>query len=300
MHSAVKLCYWAAKSLVEGRECYKARFYGIESHRCMQMSPLFDACDLHCRFCWRQQDWTGDGTPSDVDEPEIMLERGLEAQRDLVSGYGGNPKVDQVKWKEAFEPKHVAISLIGEPTLYPRLSEYIRLCHDRGFTTFLVTNGMHPDALRSMDPLPTQLYCSVTAPNREIFDRLSSPRTIEAWDRLVETMGVMRGLRTRRVIRHTLVRGWNMGWEEQYADLDRMSGCDFVEAKGYAFMGRSRNRLTRENVPSHGEVRAFAERLSSKLGYPIADEAEKATVVLLARDPGTRSLKARNGMEATR
>ncbi|HEV2166838.1 MAG TPA: 4-demethylwyosine synthase TYW1, partial [Thermoplasmata archaeon] len=59
-HSAVKLCYWTRQSLTQGRDCYKGRFYGIESHRCLQMSPAIDSCNLHCRFCWRNQGWEND------------------------------------------------------------------------------------------------------------------------------------------------------------------------------------------------------------------------------------------------
>jgi tRNA wybutosine-synthesizing protein 1 len=298
-HSAVKLCYWAAKSLVEGRGCYKAKFYGIESHRCLEMSPTADTCDLHCRFCWRNQEWEGEQPPSDYDEPEPMLERALEAQRDLVSGYGGDARVDKARWKESLEPLHVAISLTGEPTLYPELSNFIHLCHDRRMTTFLVTNGMHPEVLRSLDPLPTQLYCSVTAPNRKIFQRLSLPRSEDAWDRLTESLQVLGELPTRTVIRHTLVRGWNMGWEEQYAALDSTARSDFIEVKGYAYMGRSRLRLARENVPSYAEVRSFAARLGELMGYEIEDEAEEASVVLLTKVRGRRWLPGHSSSPPT-
>jgi tRNA wybutosine-synthesizing protein 1 len=161
-------------------------------------------------------------------------------------------------------------------------------------TTFVVTNGMHPEVLRSLDPLPTQLYCSVTAPNRRIFQRLSLPKAEDAWDRLTESLQVMSKLPTRTVIRHTLVKGWNMGWEEQYAALDSMARTNFIEVKGYAFMGRSRLRLSRENVPPYPEVRSFAEKLGKLLGYEVEDESEEAVVVLLAREKGNRWLSERS------
>lgn len=289
-HSAVKVCYWTAKSLTEGRGCYKSRFYGIESHRCLQMTPSADGCNLHCRFCWRYQGWETDTSPPDFDQPEEILVRAIEAQRDLVSGYGGDPRVEGSRLQEAFEPRHVAISLTGEPTLYPKLSEYLRLCHERGMTTFLVTNGTHPDALRALDPLPTQLYISLSAPNREIFERLTVPTEAREWDRLQESLSIVRGLATRRVVRHTVVKGWNLGFEEQYAALDSLASPDFVEVKGYAFMGPSRHRLTRDNVPTHVEVRTFARKIATHLGYELADEAEEATVVLLVRKGATRML----------
>ncbi|MFQ5986189.1 MAG: 4-demethylwyosine synthase TYW1, partial [Thermoplasmata archaeon] len=37
-HSGVKLCHWTKQSLKHDRGCYKQHFYGIDSHRCMQMT----------------------------------------------------------------------------------------------------------------------------------------------------------------------------------------------------------------------------------------------------------------------
>src|SRR4029077_5811663 len=83
-HSAVKLCYWTRKSLTEGRDCYKGRFYGIESHRCLQMSTAIDSCTLHCRFCWRSQGWENDEMMAEYDDPELLLDRSIEAQRRIL------------------------------------------------------------------------------------------------------------------------------------------------------------------------------------------------------------------------
>ena len=52
-HSAVKSCKWLREALVNGRPCYKQRFYGIKTHRCMQMTPAVHYCNMHCAFCWR-------------------------------------------------------------------------------------------------------------------------------------------------------------------------------------------------------------------------------------------------------
>ncbi|MCK4309827.1 MAG: 4-demethylwyosine synthase TYW1, partial [Methanomicrobia archaeon] len=52
-HSAVKLCHWLKKSLMEDRVCYKQKFYGIKSHRCLQMTPAVISCTHKCLFCWR-------------------------------------------------------------------------------------------------------------------------------------------------------------------------------------------------------------------------------------------------------
>ncbi|MCI4334924.1 MAG: 4-demethylwyosine synthase TYW1 [Thermoplasmata archaeon] len=292
-HSAVKLCYWTRESLERGRDCYKGRFYGIQSHRCLQMSPAIDSCNLHCRFCWRNQGWENEEVMREYDDPEGLLDRSIEAQRRILSGFGGEPTVSRERWEEARNPRHIAISLTGEPTLYPKLNRFLELCAEKEITTFLVTNGTNPDGLRALDPLPTQLYISVTAPNRKVFERLTLPADPHAWEHLLESLEILRGLRTRRVIRHTLVRGWNLGWESQYAELDLLGRPDFVEPKGYVYMGRSRQRLTPDHVPSHEEIRRFADRLVARTGYDILDESPDSKVLLLGERSSRRWLPGR-------
>ena len=292
-HSAVKLCYWSRESLERGRDCYKGRFYGIESHRCLQMSPAIDSCNLTCRFCWRNQGWEQDGPMAAYDDPEGLLDRSIDAQRRILSGFKGDPTVPLERWTEAQTPKHIAISLTGEPTLYPKMNRFLERCHERGITTFLVTNGTNPDALRALDPLPTQLYVSVTAPNAEVFRRLTLPAQEDAWERLLESLAIVRDLRTRRVVRHTLVRGWNLGWTEAYAELDSVARPDFIEPKGYVFMGRSRQRLGRGHVPEHAEIATFARRLAHRTGYSVLDESPESKVVLLGRGSTERFLPGR-------
>ncbi len=289
-HSAVKLCYWTRESLAHGRDCYKGRFYGIESHRCLQMSPAIDSCNLHCRFCWRSQGWENDETMPEFDDPESLLDRSIDAQRRILSGFKGDPTVELERWEESQRPRHVAISLTGEPTLYPKMNRFLELCHERGITTFLVTNGTNPDALRHLDPLPTQLYVSVTAPNAEVYRRLTLPAHEDAWERLVECLGIVRDLPTRRVVRHTLVRGWNLGWVEAYAELDSIARPDFIEPKGYVYMGRSRQRLGRDHVPEHAEIARFGARLARTTGYQVLDESPESKVMLLGRSAEGRYL----------
>ena len=295
-HSAVKLCYWSRESLTRGRDCYKGRFYGIESHRCLQMSPSIDSCNLHCRFCWRNQGWENDETMAEYDDPEGLLERSIDAQRRILSGFKGDPDVELARWEQSQTPKHIAISLTGEPTLYPKMNRFLELCHERGITTFLVTNGTNPDALRALDPLPTQLYVSVTAPNAEVFRRLTLASDEHAFDRLRESLAIVRDLRTRRVVRHTLVRGWNIGWVDAYADLDLEARPDFIEPKGYVFMGKSRRRLGRDHVPSHEEIAAFAGRLATRTGYRVLDESPESKVVLLGLSAEGRFLPGQEPM----
>jgi tRNA wybutosine-synthesizing protein 1 len=56
-----------------------------------------------------------------------------------------------------------------------------------------------------------------------------------------------------------------------------------VEVKGYMYLGYSRNRLKRENMPEHAAVRAFAERIAAASDYTIKDENRLSRVVVLER-----------------
>ena len=116
-HSAVKLCHWMRQSLLFNRECYKQTFYGIKSHRCLQMTPSINQCNHMCLFCWRHQGFT-EKEFKEIDEPKFILDESIEAQRKLITGFKGDPRCDQNKWKEANDPNMLACSLSGEPTLY--------------------------------------------------------------------------------------------------------------------------------------------------------------------------------------
>jgi tRNA wybutosine-synthesizing protein 1 len=283
---AVKLCHWMRQKLIHGRACYKEEFYGIDCHRCLQMTPSVNICNFRCLFCWRYHGMKGfEGT--DYPAPEVLLDGCLREQRFLVSGFKGDHRCDPEMWEEARSPNQVAISLSGEPALYPHLGDFIELCKRRGMTTFLVTNGSVPKALESLDTLPTQIYVTVAAPNREIFERLCVPQTANAWDNLMKTLELLPSLNTRTVIRHTLVADWNLGWEDEYAKLDLVANPMFVEPKGYVFVGDSRTRMRMDNMPSHGAVREFSERLASLISMDVVRDREDSRVVLLAR-PGSR------------
>ncbi|MCU0858984.1 MAG: 4-demethylwyosine synthase TYW1 [Thermoplasmata archaeon] len=279
---AVKLCHWMRQKLIHGRSCYKEEFYGIECHRCLQMTPAVNVCNFRCLFCWRYHGMTGFGEAG-YPEPERLLDMCIEEQRLLVSGFKGDERCDPKMWEEARSPNQVAISLSGEPTLYPDLGEFIALCKRRGMTTFLVTNGSVPEALARLSTLPTQLYVTVAAPNEDVFGRLCVPQFPRAWENLMKTLDLLPSLSTRTVVRHTLVKGWNLGWEDEYARLDERADPTFVEPKGYVFVGDSRTRMTVDNMPSHASVREFSERLASRLSMEILAEREDSRVVLAGK-----------------
>lgn len=284
-HSGVKICHWLRESLLHNRVCYKQRFYGIESHRCLQMTTAVNHCTQNCLFCWRYQGFT-ESRIEDPDDPEFILEESIKAHRKLITGYKGDPRVDIKRWKEANDPRHVACSLTGEPTLYHRLGEFFEVAHRRGMTTFLVTNGTNPGILENLDPLPTQLYVSVVAPNKDIYERLSRPMMDKGWERLQKTLEILPSLDTRTVIRHTLLEGWNMEDKhvKEFARLDKKADPLLIEPKAYMFVGYSRKRLSIDNMPSFERIKEFGKKLSEELGYDYIDESRESRVVLLGKN----------------
>ena len=287
-HSALKRCRWLYESLVHDRPCYKQQFYGIESHRCIQMTPTVAQCDLRCTFCWRIQ--SGDMAinwdelaSSSWDDPETIVDSCVEAQRKLVSGYKGNPNVTMHKFREASIPKHAAISLAGEPTLYPHLNGLIESFTKRGLTTFLVSNGTNPEALMRLNREPTQLYISLCAPNEETFKKISRPQIPKAWRRLAQTLSILSTFKCPTVLRLTLAKNLNMKNPESYARLIERANPTYVEPKAYMHVGFSRLRLNFETMPSHQEIRHFAAKLAEATGYTLLQEAPESRVVLLSR-----------------
>ncbi|MHA2020437.1 MAG: 4-demethylwyosine synthase TYW1 [Candidatus Thorarchaeota archaeon] len=288
---AFKACQWQRKSLVHGDVCYKQRFYGIESHRCLQMTPVVDKCTQSCDFCWRvtPEDvgvrWNQTGVTNEgVLPPSELLDLTLMANLRSLGGYNPEvaPGVSAEKYNEARDPKHLAISLAGEPTLYPYLSGLIDEGERRGMTTFLVTNGTQPKVLAEMS-LPTQLYVTLAAPNEDVYRSLCRPGVSDGWKKLNETQELLHSLSCRRTNRLTMVEGQNMHGARSYADMILKGEPDFVEVKGFMFLGSSRGRLSQENAPSHREIRAFSKMLASLTGYYVQDEQIESRVVLLAR-----------------
>ena len=215
------------------------------------------------------------------------MDASISLQRKLLSGFGGNDEVPRERFEEALEPRHVAISLDGEPTLYPHLPELIEAFHDRGLTTFLVSNGTRPEVLRECDP--TQLYVSVDAPERATFDDVVGATEDDAWEKLVDTMDVLHEKdETRTVLRTTLVGGENMANPDWYAGFFERADPDFVELKAYMHVGDSRDRLDREAMPSPEDVTAFAEEVQEHLSsLPVLKTDESSRIALLAREEDT-------------
>ncbi len=294
-HAAVKLCHWTKESVKSGGEshCYKQTFYGINSHQCVQMTPDLPACNLRCSYCWRDFRYFKNEMKGEIDGPKDIVEASVKAQVNLLTGLGGTPH-DEKFLEEAKHPKHVAISLDGEPTLYPHLPDLIKHYQEHGMTTFLVTNGTNPQVLQELvekNALPTQLYVSLSAVDEKMFLATQHPTAENMWPRILETLSLLSKLSTRRVIRLTMVKGLNMEQADKYAKLIAQTNADFIEVKGWSAVGQSRQRMPTTRMPTHEEIKSFSQEVLKGLpDYKLEAEQEVSRVILLMRKDTKRFL----------
>ena len=282
-HSAVKLCHWTKSSLKGGPACYKQKFYGIKSHRCMQMTTNME-CASNCTYCWRSIEATKIEMKRVNDNPKEVIEGSIDAQKKLLSGFKGYNKTDLKKWVEAQRPTNVALSLVGEPIDYEHMAEMIEMFHSMGVTTFLVTTGQYPKRLEALrEQQPYQLYISIDAPDAETYMRVDRPQFADFWERHLKSLDIMRSFSCRKVCRITAVKGENMHNIKGYIELIKKGNPNFVEIKGYSHLGDSQSRLTKDHMPSMQEVRNFALKIAEDCEWKYKDEDEHSRVVLLAR-----------------
>lgn len=203
-HSGVKLCRWT-KAMLRGRGgCYKHTFYGIESHRCMEATPSL-ACANKCVFCWRHHtNPVGREWRWQMDDPLELVESAVSEHRGMIKQMKGVPGVMPARFEEGMDPRHCALSLVGEPIMYPEIAKFVNALHERRVSTFLVTNAQFPDAIEAL-PAITQLYVSVDAATPETLKAIDRPLFGDFWDRFVGSLSALRDKNQRTVYRLTLV-----------------------------------------------------------------------------------------------
>src|SRR5215217_2307855 len=290
-HSAVELCHWTKKSFANEGNCYKHQFYGISTHRCMEMTPAAMNCENRCVYCWRPTEFydTLQMPPHLVDEPDVIVRELIRERERLLSGFYGNDRNDKKKIDESLLPAHYAISLSGEPTMYPKLPQLIKYLKSLKATKsiFLVTNGQEPQMLQKLadeDALPTQLYLSTNASNRKMFYRINRPLHNDAWERWMKSLRFLADVNTRTVLRMTLIRDYNdnLQFVNEFSEMMLQGNPHFIELKSYMHIGMSTKRLKENNMLDMGEIQKFSSELCEKIpGFSIMDESEISRIVVL-------------------
>jgi tRNA wybutosine-synthesizing protein 1 len=197
-------------------------------------------------------------------------------------------------FEEAKHPKHAAISLAGEPTLYPKIGELVSEFRKRGMSTFIVTNGTHPEVLRKLkddNQLPTQLYVTLPAPNKKEYLKVCRPLERDSWERILETLKLLPTLPTRTVVRITSVKYINMNLDmvPDYVKLLKMGTPHFIDIKGFTIEAHALKmqkrfggeRDLREYGPKYEDIYFFAKALEEQGGFEIIETHEASKDILL-------------------
>jgi len=280
-HSGVKLCRWT-KSMLRGRGgCYKHTFYGIESHRCMETTPSL-ACANKCVFCWRHHtNPVGTEWRWKMDDPLLIVNGAMQNHYDMIRQFKGAPGVIAERLQEANSIRHCALSLVGEPIMYPKINDFLDLLHGRGISSFLVTNAQFPDAMRNLRPC-TQLYVSIDGSTKDSLKKIDRPLHRDFWERFIECLKTLSAKGQRTVYRLTVVKAWNSEEIDGYVKLVDLGKPDFIEVKGVTYCGSSKaSSLTMSNVPYHDEVLGFVQQVVDQLpDYEIICEHEHSNSVL--------------------
>jgi len=263
-HSAVQLCNWTKKSLKNEGVCFKEKFYGIKSHLCCQMTPSV--------FC--------NNRVGKFDSAKEIIDGAIKAQQKLLTGFkidkNSNKKqlskANQEKLRESQTPNQFALSLTGEPTLYPKIGELINEIRKRGATSFLVTNGLQPEVIENLikeKNLPTRLYVSVNSSNEKDYNKFHRSLKKNAWKKLNETLSLFKKIseKNKSVFRINLIKSLNMSDKNnlEFAKMIKKYSPDFIEIKGFMSVGFARNRLGYERMPNHKEMLEFVKKLEKNL-----------------------------------
>ena len=82
------------------------------------------------------------------------------------------------------------------------------------------------------------------------------------------------------------MKGVNMSDEHiaQFAVLDNRADPDFIENKGYVFVGHSRENLSMENMPSHDNIMDFSNKIAPLSNREVLSDSRPSRVALVGRE----------------
>jgi len=164
------------------------------------------------------------------EEVETLIQRELTTPDEIMQAHS-----------EAINPNHAAISLDGEPLLYPNISGLVQEFRNRYMTSFIVTNGTLPKVISNMDSLPTQLYITLAAPNEKMYKKVCRPLMKNSWKNLMDTLDIVNSLSCRTLVRLTAVKNLNLNDTliEEYVRLINKANPHFFEIKGFTLQAKA-------------------------------------------------------------
>jgi wyosine [tRNA(Phe)-imidazoG37] synthetase (radical SAM superfamily) len=202
------------------------------------------------------------------EELEVLINRALTSPDEIMQAHS-----------EAMKPNHAAISLDGEPMLYPKMSELIKEFKKRSMTTFVVTNGTLPDKIIELEKFPSQLYVTLAAPNESIYKQVCRPMIKNGWEKINETLSFLDSLSCRSLVRLTAVKNLNIDEKfiKDYIQLIEKANPNFFEIKGFTLQAKAlfiKKRLKSDKdlsyyFPDYEFLEDFSHKFEEMSGFPI-------------------------------
>ncbi len=205
---------------------------------------------------------------SSREELERLINRALTSPDEIMQAHN-----------EALRPNHAAISLDGEPLLYPRISDYIQEFKNRNMTTFVVTNGTLPETIKNLEYFPSQLYITLPASNEQVYKKVCRPMIKNGWNKIIDSLDLIESLSCRTLVRLTAVKNLNINEDliNEYIKIIEKSNPNFFEIKGFTLQAKAlliKDRLkgngaVKEYFPEYEFLENFAQKFEEISGFPI-------------------------------
>ena len=180
---------------------------------------------------------------------------------------------------EAMNPNHAAISLDGEPFLYPKLGGLVSEFRNRSMTSFIVTNGTLPERIESLNSLPSQLYITLPAPNKDVYKKVCRPMIKNGWEKIKKSLSLVESLTCRTLVRLTAVKNLNISEKfiKDYVKIIEDVNPNFFEIKGFTLQAKALNikdRLKSDKpiqyyFPSYEHLEDLALKFEEKGNFPL-------------------------------
>lgn len=72
-----------------------------------------------------------------MDPPDMIVNGAIASHVKMVKECRGLPGLKMERYEEAFTPRHCALSLVGEPIIYPEINRFLDLLHEKKIVFFL-------------------------------------------------------------------------------------------------------------------------------------------------------------------
>ncbi len=202
------------------------------------------------------------------EEIEVLINRALTSPDEIMQTHN-----------EAMTPNHAAISLDGEPLLYPKMSEFIQEFKNRSMSTFIVTNGTLPERIMGLDSLPSQLYITLPAPNERIYKQVCRPMIKNGWDKINKSLESVNTLSCRTVVRLIAIKNLNTDelYLKDYINIIKKTNPNFFEIKGFTLQAKAlsiKERLRSDKplqyyFPEYKYLENLAFKFQEMSGFPL-------------------------------